>query len=52
LSKDSLQIERRKLAEQIDLPRPFSAEEMKALKVSQAVDNVRNNGPELLVPTR
>jgi putative SOS response-associated peptidase YedK len=35
----------------IDLLRPFPAEEMKAWKVGPAVGNVRNNSPELLVPT-
>jgi putative SOS response-associated peptidase YedK len=35
----------------VDLLRPFPAVEMKAWKVGQAVGNVRNNSPELLVPT-
>jgi putative SOS response-associated peptidase YedK len=35
----------------IDLLRPFPAEEMKAWKVSPAAGNVRNNNPELLIPT-
>lgn len=35
----------------IDLLRPFPAEEMKAWKVDPAVGNVRNNSPELLIPT-
>lgn len=35
----------------IDLLRPFPAEEMKAWKVGSAVGNVRNNSPELFVPT-
>src|SRR5579862_1726734 len=33
-----------------DLLRPFSAEAMKAWKVSSAVGNANNNGPELLRP--
>lgn len=35
----------------VDLLRPFPAEQMKAWKVVSAVGNVRNNSPELLVPT-
>ena len=35
----------------IDLLRPYPAEEMRAWKVSAAVGNVRNNGPELRLPT-
>jgi putative SOS response-associated peptidase YedK len=35
----------------IDLLRPFPAEGMKAWKVGPAVGNVRNNNPELLIPT-
>jgi putative SOS response-associated peptidase YedK len=34
----------------IDLLRPYPAEEMRAWKVSAAVGNVRNNGPELRLP--
>ena len=34
-----------------DLLRPFPAEEMKAWVVGPAVGNVRNNTPELLIPT-
>ena len=33
-----------------DLLRPYPAEEMKAWKVGSAVENVRNNTPELIVP--
>jgi len=36
----------------IDLLRPFPAEEMKAWKVGLAIGNVRNNSPDLLIPTR
>jgi putative SOS response-associated peptidase YedK len=35
----------------IDLLKPFPAEQMKAWKVGSAVGNVRNNSPELLIPT-
>ena len=35
----------------IDLLRPYPAKEMRAWKVSAAVGNVRNNGPELRLPT-
>jgi putative SOS response-associated peptidase YedK len=35
----------------IDLLRPFPAEQMKAWKVGSAVGNVRNNSPDVLVPT-
>ncbi len=35
----------------VDLLRPFPAAEMKAWKVGSAVGNVKNNNPELLVPT-
>jgi putative SOS response-associated peptidase YedK len=35
----------------VDLLRPFPAEQMKAWEVGSAVGNVRNNRPELLVPT-
>jgi putative SOS response-associated peptidase YedK len=34
----------------IDLLRPYPAEEMRVWKVSAAVGNVRNNGPELRLP--
>jgi putative SOS response-associated peptidase YedK len=34
----------------IGLLRPYPAEEMRAWKVSAAVGNVRNNGPELRLP--
>ena len=34
----------------IDLLRPYPAEEMRAWKVSAAVGNVRNSGPELRLP--
>ena len=34
----------------IDLLRPYPTEEMRAWKVSAAVGNVRNNGPELRLP--
>jgi hypothetical protein len=34
----------------IDLLRPYPAEEMRAWKVSAAVGNVKNNGPELRLP--
>ena len=35
----------------IDLLKPFPAEEMKASMVGSAVGNLRNNNPDLLVPT-
>jgi putative SOS response-associated peptidase YedK len=35
----------------VDLLRPFPADQMKAWKVGSSVGNVRNNSPELLVPT-
>jgi putative SOS response-associated peptidase YedK len=35
----------------IDLLRPFPTEQMKAWKVGPAVGNVKNNSPELLIPT-
>jgi putative SOS response-associated peptidase YedK len=35
----------------VDLLRPFPAEEMKTWRVGSAVGNVRNNSPELLIPT-
>ena len=34
-----------------DLLKPFPAEQMKAWRVGSSVGNVRNNSPELLVPT-
>ena len=34
----------------VDLLRPYPAEKMRAWKVGSAVGNVRNNGPELIVP--
>jgi putative SOS response-associated peptidase YedK len=35
----------------IDLLRPFPAKQVKAWKVGSAVGNVRNDNPELLIPT-
>ena len=35
----------------VDLLRPFPAGQLKAWKVGSSVGNVRNNSPELLVPT-
>jgi putative SOS response-associated peptidase YedK len=34
----------------VDLLRPYSTDEMKAWKVSRAVNNVRNISPELIEP--
>ena len=35
----------------VDLLRPYPAEGMTAAPCNKAVGNVRNNGPEMLVPT-